>query len=62
MSGAARRILEEFDALPDADKREVVIELLRRAGAAEYAFPDDAELVSAADRIFLELDERENQA
>lgn len=57
MGNAARKILEEFDALPEVDKQAVVLELLRRAVAAGYAFPDDSGLVRAADQVFAELDQ-----
>jgi hypothetical protein len=59
MTQAAKKLLEELDALPEEDWAEVLAELLRRAALAPHALPDPDDLVSAADQIFLELDRRE---
>jgi hypothetical protein len=59
MSTAAQQVLESFDALPDADKHQVAVEILRRiAGTAEGDVPEDA-LVAAADELFRALDDEE---
>lgn len=60
VGNAARKILDEFETLPDSEKEEVVLELLRRAVGSGYAFPEDADLLHAADQIFLELERGEN--
>ena len=62
MTDAARKLLETFDSLPPATRKEVLRELMRRAAFGEHGFPADAELSEAADDIFLELDHRENHA
>lgn len=59
MTQAARKLLEEFDALQDADRAEVLAELLRRVALAPHDLPDADDLTAAADRLFVELDRRE---
>ena len=55
----AKKLLEEFEALQEGDRAEVLAELLRRVAFAPHDPPDPDDLVSAADQIFLELDRRE---
>ena len=62
MTDAARKLLETFDSLPQAARKEVLRELLRRSALSDHDIPSDAELLDAADAIFLELDQRENHA
>jgi hypothetical protein len=59
MTQAAKKLLEEFDALQDADRAEVLTELLRRIALAPHDLPDSDDLTAAADRLFAELDRRE---
>lgn len=59
MGDAARNLLNSFDALSEADRREVLASLLRRAAELPSAFPADDELSQAADQVFQELDRRE---
>ena len=59
MTQAAKRVLETIEALPSAERHEVVAELLRRAAQSEHDLPVDADLVALADQVFLELDKRE---
>ena len=59
MTQAAKKLLEEFEALPDRDRSELVAELARRVALAPHDLPHDEDLVSAADRLFVELDRRE---
>jgi hypothetical protein len=61
MTKAAQRFIETFEALPDDDKQAVVVEILRRTAAEDYPSLDEAELVLAADQVFLDLDRREEQ-
>jgi len=52
-------LLDSFDALSEAEKHEVVVELLRRSDeSAPPDLPDEA-FVAAAEELFLELDARE---
>jgi hypothetical protein len=54
-----KHIIEEFEALPDAAKREVLAELIRTSRFIEYPQVSEDELVSVADELFLEYDRRE---
>ena len=56
MGDAARHLLESFEALSEAERREVLEERLRRAAALPYFFPSDDELVGAADQAFQDFD------
>lgn len=59
MTQAAKKLLEEFDALQDADRAEVLAELMRRIALVPHDLPDARDLSAAADRLFVELDRRE---
>ena len=56
---AAQKLLQAFDALKDDDRAEVLDELLRRLALVPHDLPDNDDLTSAADRLFVELDRRE---
>jgi hypothetical protein len=59
MTQTAKKLLEEFDAMQDCDRAEVLAELLRRVALAPQELPDPDDLTAAADRLFVELDRRE---
>ncbi len=59
MTQASQKLLDEFDALPDRERSELVAELVRRVALAPHDLPEDDDLVAAADRLFVELDRRE---
>ena len=59
MTHAAKKLLDEFEALPDDIRAEIVAELVRRVAFAPHDLPTDTDLVAAADHLFLELDRRE---
>lgn len=59
MTQAAKKLLEEFEALQEPDQAEVLAELLRRIALSPHDLPDSEDLTAAADRLFLELDRRE---
>lgn len=59
MTRATQKILDEFEALPNEDRAELVVELLRRTALAPHDVPADDDLVAAADRLFSELDRQE---
>lgn len=59
MTAEAKHLLEEFGALPDPTKREVLAELLRVSRHLDYPEMGDEELTSAANDVFLAYDERE---
>lgn len=59
MTQATKKLLEEFEALPDQERSELVAELARRVALAPHDLPGDADLLAAADHLFSELDRRE---
>ena len=59
MTQAAEKLLEQFEALPDRDRSELMTELVRRVALAPHDLPTDEDLVASADRLFVELDRRE---
>jgi hypothetical protein len=59
MTSSVTHILESFDRLSEQERREALVELLRRAGTTEYAPLDDDTLSRIADEGFLEYDRRE---
>jgi hypothetical protein len=59
ITGAARQLLNAFDALPEDDKHQVAVEILCRfAGAVVGDLPESA-LDEAADELFGVLDQEE---
>ena len=61
MTAEAKHIVEDFRALPDETKREVLAELMRISGDIDYPDASDDELVGAANEVFLTYDERERE-
>lgn len=59
MGDAARHLLQSFDTLSEADRREVLEQLLRRAAELPHPFPADDDLLHAADQVFQELERGE---
>jgi hypothetical protein len=59
MTRAAQQLLEQFEALPDQERSEVVAELARRIALTPHGAPTDDDLIATADRLFVELDRRE---
>ena len=59
MTGAAQKVLESLDSLPEPDQDEVVAEILRRISHSHHTAPFDGDLVAAADAVFLQLDQLE---
>jgi hypothetical protein len=59
MSSAGRHIIEEFDALADSEKREVLMRLLEISREMDVPSASDEEMISAADAVFLEYDRAE---
>ena len=59
MTQASKKLLDQFDALPEQDRAELVAELLRRTVFAPHDLPQDQDLIAAADRLFVELDRHE---
>jgi len=59
MSNTAQLVLESFDRLSTAEKREVVYEILRRAQDLDWPPIDGETIDRIADEAFLEYDLRE---
>lgn len=60
VTAQAKHIIDEFQALPDPAKREVLTELIRTSRFIDFPAVSEDELLSAADEIFLEYDRRES--
>ena len=61
MTEAAKKALHAVDSLPEPERSQVVLEILRRAALEEHDTPSDAGFTAAADDLFLELDRRETE-
>ena len=59
MTSEAKHFIQDFEALPDPAKREVLAELIRLSRHLDYPRITDDELVSTANEIFSEYDRRE---
>ena len=59
MTHAAKKRLDEFDALPAQERAEILTELLRRTASAPHDLPPDDDLVSVAEHVLSALDRRE---
>jgi hypothetical protein len=59
MTLAAKKLLEDFDALREGDQAEVLAALLRRVAATPHDLMNPEDLVAAADQLLVELDRRE---
>jgi len=59
MSAAVQQLLDAFDALPEADKHQVAVQILRRFAGAEAGDLSEEALTGAADELFRALDAEE---
>lgn len=59
MTAEAKHVIEDFEALPEDEKREVLAEIIRMSRDLDYPALTDGELVSAADQLFAQYDRRE---
>ena len=59
MTRKAQRILRSFELLPDPEKREVASAIIRRSLELDVPPLSDDDLVSAAEELFLKLDQEE---
>jgi len=62
MTAQVQEMLHTFDLLPDGDKRELVSEILRRTVTRDVPPLSDAQLVGAAEELFVQLDQSEAAA
>ncbi len=56
MTAAGKHIVEDFESLPDVEKREVLSNLLRISQVIDFPELSDEEMLAAADAVFLEYD------
>lgn len=61
MTPIVQKLVLDFEALPEAERQQLLAELLRRAATDPHNLPNDADLVGAADQIFQDLDRREQE-
>lgn len=59
MTPTVEKLVAAVEALPEAEREEVIAALLRRARTEPHELPTDADLLAAADALFQELDQRE---
>lgn len=60
MTAAGKHIVDDFESLPDGEKREVLANLLRISRSIEYPEISDEELLASANAVFLEYDRQES--
>ena len=56
---SVQQMLDTFERMPEAEKKEFAAEILRRTSNLEYGPLSDEELTLNAEQIFLELDRQE---
>jgi hypothetical protein len=61
MSASSQELLESFDRLSEAEKREVASQIFRRSVRFDLPQLTDDDLVMNAEQIFLDLDRRESE-
>lgn len=61
MTSDVQNILHTFDSLPDADKRVLASEILRRSATLDQPPLSDVQLTEVADELFQEMDRQEDK-
>lgn len=61
MTASGKQILDEYVALPDQEKKEVLSNILRLVADLEYPDTSDEEYRTAAEAVFLEYDRHESE-
>jgi hypothetical protein len=61
MTVTVQNMIQSFERLSDAEKREVATEILRRSLQFDFPPLKDDEFVLSAEELFLELDKRESE-
>jgi len=59
MTAAAEHVVEDFEALPETEKRQALAKILQIASQMDYGPITDEELTASADEIFVMLDREE---
>jgi hypothetical protein len=60
MSTEGAKLLQQFDALPIQQQKELSAAILKRTAKFDYDEPSDEELTAAAARVFETLDREED--
>ena len=61
MTVTVQNMIQSFERLSDAEKREVATEILRRSLQFDFPPLTDGEFVLSAEELFLDLDKRESE-
>jgi hypothetical protein len=61
MNGISQQVLDSFERLPEVEKQQVAIEILRRTLIVEVPPLSEEALILSAEAIFLSLDEAESK-
>ncbi|MBW4626611.1 MAG: hypothetical protein KME49_14180 [Brasilonema octagenarum HA4186-MV1] len=59
MTPVVKEFLSSFDRLPDSERLEIALEILKRVIHVDFPPLSDEDLVLHAEAIFLELDKQE---
>jgi predicted HAD superfamily phosphohydrolase len=59
MTAAAEHVIEDFEALPEPERRQVLAKLLQIASHMDYGPISEEELLASADELFVALDREE---
>lgn len=60
MTALVQELLNTFDRLTDAERLDLVVEILKRTVYLDFPPLSNEDLVLNAEELFLELDEQEN--
>lgn len=60
MTRSVEELLNSFEKLPEAEKRELASEIIKRSLTLDLPELSDESLVVAADQTFLQLDKEES--
>jgi hypothetical protein len=59
MTTLVKELLNTFDSLPESERLEIALEILKRVTNLEFPALSDEDLVWNAEELFLELDQQE---
>lgn len=54
-----KQLIESFDSLPESEKHQATVAILRRSGALEIGDIPESALTKSADELFQVMDEEE---
>ncbi len=60
MTKSVEQLLKSFEQLPEAEKRELASEIIKRSLGLDLPELSDESLIVTADQIFLQLDKEES--